>query len=136
MCLALCHPADKRIIITHFTDINARVPIKTEANLQHFLTWGRRLNEKGQLPLGGWISQALKQKKLFNQYFPKYVKIMASKFMDADVEGRCRWFDVTDGHYLQGVVLREKEERRVYIMTITPEKSDTHFIRWPLIISS
>src|SRR4051794_22147386 len=116
MCLALCFPTEKLTIITHFTDPNARIPIKTNAGLIQFMTWGRRLDERGKLPVGGWISTELKQKGHFDQYFPKEVKILATKFMEQDVEGRCIWSEVTAGSYIQGLILREKDEHRVYMV--------------------
>jgi len=133
MCLALSYSYEKKIFITHFTDDDATVLIKTNKGLLQTIKWGRRLDEKGKLPLGGWISQELKAKGIYDKFFPKEVKICAIKFMEQDVQGRCVWSDITAGWYLQGLLLQERDERRVYLVTFTPEKHDTPFTRWPII---
>ncbi len=131
MCLAVCYQTETRMIITHFTDIKAVLPVQTKAGTQTCLPWGRRTCERGELPLGGWLTvEALKQGK-FDYYSPKKVKIPALKFMEQDIENRLRWFDVTAGFWIQGVLLKEQEEQRVYVVVFTPELRESHYLRWP-----
>ncbi|PVV05663.1 MAG: hypothetical protein B6D77_18580 [gamma proteobacterium symbiont of Ctena orbiculata] len=47
----------------------------------------------------------------------------------------CRRFDVTPGKWIQGLVARWEQERRVYVVTITPEMEDAAYERWPRILS-
>lgn len=136
MCLAICYMLQERVIITHFTDTHAKIPLASQLNPEHFLSWGRRLDEPGHLPLGACLSLDKKEQGLYDKFFPKPVKIKAIKFMEMDIEGKCCWFDVTFGQYIQGLLLRDKNEQRVYVATFTPEKTNTPFLRWPLIISA
>jgi len=133
MCLAVSYSLEKKQFITHFTDANAQLLIKMDGKLNP-IRWGRRLEEKSKLPLGGWISQELKAKGLYDHFFPKEVKIVAVKFLEHDIEGRCIWSDITDGCWLAGLLLREHNEQRVYIQTFLPEKAETQFTRWPKIL--
>ncbi len=53
--------------------------------------------------------------------------------MEHDIEGQCHWFDVINGKFLQGLLLREGLEQRIYVVTFTPNKAVTPFARWPLL---
>ena len=136
MCIAICYSLAERVVITHFTDRNAKIPLVGQANLDHFLPWGRRLEDSGQLPLGGVLSMDKKQQGLYDQYFPKPVKIQVHKFMEQNIEAHCRWFEIPHGQYLQGLLLRDGQEQRIYVVTFTPDKPHLPFQRWPLIISA
>lgn len=57
------------------------------------------------------------------------------KEMEKDIEGHSHWLDLTQGQYIQGLVAREGSEQRVYVVTITPEMSDTVHERWPRVVS-
>jgi hypothetical protein len=52
------------------------------------------------------------------------------------MEGVSHWFDVTPGKWIQGLVARWEHERRVYVVTITPELEDAVHDRWPRIVSA
>jgi hypothetical protein len=136
MCIAICYTLQDRIVITHFTDTRAKIPLVSQTNPVHFLSWGRRLEEPGNLPLGGCVSLEKKDKGIYDQFFPKPVKIQAHKFMEQTIEGQCQWFDIPRGQYLQGLLLRDKQEQRVYVATFIPEKPSIPFSRWPLIAAS
>jgi hypothetical protein len=134
MCMAVCHQFGERLAITYFHDEKALLPVK----LKHsdnvvLLPWGRRKNEKSELPFGGWASLESIKDKHFAQYFPKPVKIMVKKFLECDIENQPHWFDVTQGHWIQGVLLQEKNELRVYVITFKPTMRDNLFLRWPKI---
>ena len=47
------------------------------------------------------------------------------------MEGASHWFDVTPGKWIQGLVARWEQERRIYVVTITPEMEDAAYERWP-----
>jgi hypothetical protein len=134
MCMAVCHQFGERLAITYFHDEKALLPVK----LKHsdnvvLLPWGRRKKEKSKLPLGGWASLDTLKENNFAQYFPKPVKIMVRKFLECDIENHPYWFDVTQGQWIQGVLLQDKDEMRVYILTFKPNMPDNPFPRWPKI---
>lgn len=134
MCLEVFYENMGKNIITHFAQPNAKLPVKTNIQATKLISWGRRIEESGHLPLGGWASlDAIKQGK-WEAYFPRSVKIMVDKFMEQDIEGRSMWFDVTHGHWLQGLLIQRELEVRVYIVTLTPELPNDNYPRWPRIL--
>lgn len=134
MCVAVCYEAENKTIITHFAQSKAILPVKTRSQEVKLIAWGRRTGERSQLPLGGWASlEAIKQGK-WDHYFPQPVKISVKKFMEQDIEGRSLWFDVTGGHWLQGLLITRNSEHRVYLVTICPELPEAIFPRWPRIL--
>lgn len=134
MCVAVCYSENSKTIITHFPQAKATLPIKTKLQTIQPVIWGRRMEEAGRFPMGGWASlESIKQGK-WDRFFPKSVKIPIKKFMEQDIEGRSLWFDVTGGNWLQGLLLENEAEQRVYIVTITPELPGSPYPRWPRIL--
>lgn len=135
MCVAICYLLEKQLLIMHFTHAHAKLPIKTKLQQIQLMPWRRRMGEKGVLPLGGWVSTNLLEKGHWDCYFPKKVKISVAKFAEHTVENHCEWFDVTYGFWIQGILLQEKNEMRVYIATMTPQMPNTPFSGWPVLLS-
>lgn len=133
MCLAICHQLGERLVMTYFHEDKALLPVKTKEGEVNFFPWGRRKKENGSLPLGGWVDQIALNENKWSQYFPRPVKIMVKKFLEADIENQPYWFDVTEGQWIQGVFLQEKTEKRVYVVTFKPELPNNPFFRWPKI---
>jgi hypothetical protein len=100
------------------------------------LPWGRRRHQAGRLPLGGWARLDAIYAGRWDKWLPTPVKIPVSQFMEQDIEGNNRWFDVTAGKWIQGLVAHWEHERRLYVVTITPELEDAMYERWPRILSS
>ena len=65
------------------------------------------------------------------------MKLPVKSFMERDFEGHSHWYDLTRGQWIQGLVARERHERRVYVVTIEPELeiAETFYDRWPRILS-
>lgn len=137
MCVAICYSVEnKHIMITHFTHTKAMLPVKTTFNQVQLVPWGRRKEEVGVLPLGGWLSKVSLEKGSFDHFFPKPVKIPVIKFMEYTVEDQPEWFDITNGYWIKGILLRDNHEQRVYTATLTPEMPNTPFSRWPIILAN
>lgn len=135
MCIAVCYSLEGRIVIVHFTNVKAQLPVKKKQNGIELLAWGRRPHQTGKLPLGGWASlDSIKQGK-WDQYFPKAVKLPLHKFMENDFTGKSEWFDVTGGYWVQGLLLQHENEKRVYIVTLVPELPESLYLRWPRILT-
>lgn len=133
MCLGVCYNETGKTTIVHFTESLARLPVQMKTQDVKFIPWGRRKGETGRLPLGGWAShETIKQGK-WDYYLPKFVKIPAVKFLEQDFEGKLQWFDITAGHWLQGIFLQQGNEQRIYIITFTPETPESTYLRWPRI---
>lgn len=122
-----------------FAQNRAALPVKLKNGEIQLITWGRRQNEDGELPLGGWARLAsIKSDKdnRWNLYLPKPVQIPISKFMEKDFEGKPCWYEITNGKCIQGLLAHERNEYRVYIVTIDPEDLMNNHYRWPHIITS
>ncbi|MBT4331592.1 MAG: hypothetical protein HOD58_16925 [Gammaproteobacteria bacterium] len=55
--------------------------------------------------------------------------------MEKDIEGNSHWFDITEGHWVQGLIAQHSEESRVYVVTIQPEVESAIHQRWPRILA-
>jgi hypothetical protein len=55
--------------------------------------------------------------------------------MEKDHEGKSHWFDLVKGQWIQGLVAIEKQEQRLYVVTIEPEPEHHIPDRWPRVMS-
>ena len=137
MCNAACYVINGKVVIVDFAQTNAMLPVVSKIKDQIIqVPWGRRKKEHGKLPLGGWASQELINNGKWDKYFPKTVKIPLIKFQESDFEGESNWFDVTAGQWVQGLFAQENEEKRVYIITLIPERLYSTYTRWPVIVNN
>lgn len=136
MCHALSFHYQSQVFKRFFASPRATVAVVLKNGESRLLPWGRRQNEAGNLPLGGWAKHADIQLGKWDKYFPRPVKIPALAFMEKNIEGHACWFDVIAGQYLQGLVAHYDSECRVYIVTISPEKEDALFERWPRLVNN
>ncbi len=137
MCNAVCYVINGKVVIVDFAQVNAMLPVIGKNKDQIIqVPWGRRKKEHGKLPLGGWASQESINNGKWDKYFPKKVKIPLIKFQESDFERDNNWFDVTAGQWIQGIFVQENEEKRVYIITLTPERSYSTYTRWPVIVNN
>jgi hypothetical protein len=135
MCGGVFYSYQTKNIITYFTQATAQLPALTKTDKTVLLPWGRRTKQIGQLPLGGWLQYETLNNGIYDEYFPKLVRLPLLKFMQSDIEDMKQWFDVTAGQYVQGVVLQHDKEQRAYIVVITPTQRTSAYERWPKIIS-
>ena len=58
--------------------------------------------------------------------------------MEKDKAGKSHWYPLTEGSYIQGLVANDRDQQRVYVVTITPEDPDQYDIhdRWPRIVNA
>ena len=123
---------DRRI---YFHNPTATLPIITKTNNVILMPWGRRKQQQGALPLGGWARLEMIYKGQWDRWQPQPVKIPVKSFMEKSHDGSNHWFDLIKGQYLQGLVANNKYERRVYVVTIEPEQENAWYYRWPRIIN-
>lgn len=135
MCGGIFYLHEGKQVRTYFPNPNARLPVKMKPGDISLLPWGRRKEQPGALPLGGWARLESIKSGVWDKWFPIPVKIMVSQFMEKDRKGNTHWFDVTDGKWIQGLVARNSGEFRVYVVTITPQMPDAIHDRWPRILS-
>lgn len=137
MAEAVIFTFQNKIYTVYFKQPKAMLPVKLKNGECQLVPWGRRENENSEMPLGGWARLAsIKSEKdqKWHLYQPKPVKIFIDKFMEKDFEGSPRWYEVTKGKCLQGLLAQQENEFRLYIVTIEPEDLMNCHYRWPHII--
>jgi hypothetical protein len=135
MCGGVYYTTQNQDIRVYFPNPKALLPVKTRNNEVVTLAWGRRREQAGALPLGGWARLDSIYAGRWDRWFPVPVKIPVKSFMEKDLEGHSHWFDLTGGQWIQGLVARHQHERRVYVVTIEPEMAEAIHDRWPRIMS-
>ena len=135
MCGGVYYTREGQDFRIYFPNPKACLPVRTRDGSAILLPWGRRKEQAGHLPLGGWARLDAIYAGRWDRWFPVPVKLPIQQFMEKDIEGNSHWFDLTRGQYIQGLVARDKHEQRVYVVTITPELDDAVHDRWPRILS-
>lgn len=135
MCGGVYYLIEGQEVRTYFPNPKARLPVRKRDGGIELLPWGRRKQQAGKLPLGGWARLESIYEGRWDKWFPTPVKLNISQFMEKDIEGSSHWYDLTPGKWVQGLVAHWNQERRVYVVTITPEMEDAVHDRWPRIIS-
>ncbi|MES9898908.1 MAG: hypothetical protein ABW148_07785 [Sedimenticola sp.] len=135
MCGGVYYLIEGQEVRTYFPNPKACLPVRKRVGGIELLPWGRRKSQAGKLPLGGWARLESIYEGRWDRWFPTPVKLNISQFMEKDIEGGSHWYDLTPGKWVQGLVAHWDNERRVYVVTITPEREDAVHDRWPRIMS-
>lgn len=135
MCGGVYYKNEGQDIRVYFPNPKALLPVMTKTKKIEMIPWGRRREQSGHLPLGGWARLDSIYTGRWDKWFPIPVKLPVMQFMEKDIEGASHWFDLTKGQFIQGLIARDKYEQRVYVVTITPELEDAVHERWPRILS-
>ncbi|BFN27523.1 hypothetical protein PSCT_04515 [Pseudomonas sp. SCT] len=124
----------------YFPNPKAAIPVLLEESGQlDWIHWGRRKEELGTGPQGGWARLSTVQSGGWEKYMPRRGFGMVQRYMEK--EGRpgeknrlSHWFDVPEGYALECLVIGEGEQRRVYVVTTAPP-AEYEWIhdRWPLL---
>ncbi|MDA0426038.1 hypothetical protein NPN27_12200 [Stutzerimonas stutzeri] len=124
----------------YFPNPKAAIPVLLEESGQlDWIHWGRRKEEPGNGPKGGWARLSTVQSGGWEKYRPRRGYGMVQRYMEK--EGRpgeknrtSHWFDVPEGFALECLVIGEGEQRRVYVVTTAPP-AEYEWIhdRWPLL---
>lgn len=132
MCGGVIFQYKGELIKTYFPNPKSTLPVLLENGEIELYPWGRRKEQKGLLPAGGWARQESLENGIWDKFFPKPVALLINEFMEKDNERNSHWFSVTNGKYIQGIIARNDSETRVYVVTIEPPRDAIHN-RWPLI---
>jgi hypothetical protein len=127
---------DGEVRTVYFANPQAVLAVKLVDGQIKLVPWGRRKTQNGCLPMGGWARLPMIYQGKWNAHMPKPVRLPILKFMEKDFEGNTHWYDITAGFWIQGLLARESDEVRVYIVTIAPELHTTCHDRWPRIITN
>ena len=135
MCSSVYYSIHDQDIQVYFPTPKAQLPVKTRSGGIITLAWGRRHKQAGTLPLGGWARLDSIYAGHWDRWFPVAVKIPIKSFMEKDFEDHDHWYDLTRAQWIQGLVARHRQERRVYVVTIEPELAEAIHDRWPRIMN-
>lgn len=136
MCGGVYYSHNGQDVRVYFPNPKALLPVIKKDKKIELLPWGRRKEQRGHLPLGGWARLDSIYAGRWDKWFPVPVKLPIQQFMEKDIQGNSHWFDITKGQFIQGLIARDKYEQRVYVVTITPELEDAIHERWPRILSN
>ncbi|MDB6446370.1 hypothetical protein PII47_23530 [Pseudomonas sp. 21TX0197] len=119
----------------YFPNPKAALPVVLEDGTDlGWVRWGRRREEKGTGPSGGWAKLETVERGGWEKYHPQRALGLVQRYMEKDGERVSHWFDMNEGFGLECLVLGEDENRRVYVVTTSPP-ADYAWIhdRWPMI---
>ncbi len=126
----------------YFPAPNAALPVLRRDGSEIMLVWGARGREfaagspRIRWPEGGWARLESIQSGRWDVFKPQPVKIPVRGFMEKDNKSKSHWFTLESGQFIQGLVARAGEERRVYVVTVNPPPEHAHIHdRWPRIVS-
>ena len=135
MCGGVYYSINGQDVRVYFPNPKATLPVRKRSGAIELLPWGRRKEQKGVLPLGGWARLDSIYAGRWDRWFPIPVKLDIKSFMEKDMEGHSHWYDLTRGQYIQGLVARDHQEQRIYVVTVTPELEDAVHERWPRVLN-
>ena len=135
MCGGVYYNHQGADIRVYFPNPKAMLPVRTRRGDIALLPWGRRKDQKGELPLGGWARLDSVYSGRWDRWFPVPVKLPIKQFMEKDLEGSSHWYDLTRGQWIQGLVARDGHEQRVYVVTVEPQLADAVHDRWPRLVN-
>lgn len=135
MCGGVKFKHDGKIQTVYFPNPKAVLPVMLKQSGHELVAWGRRKEEPGKLPAGGWARLDSIKAGKWDKFIPKPVRLDLQEFMEKDTSRKSHWYPLI-GNWIQGLMAWEGEERRVYVVTIEPELEDQRKIhsRWPRIM--
>lgn len=135
MCGGVYYSHQGQDVRVYFPNPKAQLPVRIRGGGIELLPWGRRKDQKGELPLGGWARLDSIYAGRWDRWFPVPVKLPIKQFMEKDLEGSSHWYDLTPGQWIQGLVARDGHEQRVYVVTVEPQLADAVHDRWPRLVN-
>ena len=136
MCGGVQYQYKEETVKTYFPNPNAELPILMKNKSIELIRWGRRKEQHGYLPQGGWARHESIMQGTWDKYRPVPVKIQVNLFMEKDQDKVSHWFNLEEGQFIQGLLAYWDNESRVYVVTVSPPMQHPVHNRWPRLISS
>lgn len=124
---------DFRTTKVYFPNPRAAILVDPEQDL--WLPWGRRKNQPGDWPEGGWARHESLDKPYWQRWQPEPVTVHPLRWMEKDRTGRSRWFDLGPEQGIACVKLALAPGTPLYLITRPAEGdylADIHD-RMPLV---
>lgn len=137
MCGGAKYKHEGKTVTSYFPNPKAALPVLQRDGGHMLLPWGRREEQTGTLPPGGWARlDSIKQGR-WDRYDPQAVRLVIEEFMEKDHAGHSHWYRLDAGQWLQGLVATYGEEQRVYVVTLVPTEPAQRALhdRWPRVVS-
>ncbi|MGI9276394.1 MAG: hypothetical protein ACR2PT_16315 [Endozoicomonas sp.] len=135
MCGGVQFNHDGQTLKIFFPNPKARLPVLTRQGKNVLVPWGRREEQPGNTPQGGWARLESIQNGVWERFKPRPVKIIVDAFMEKDVNGSSHWFLLEDRQFIQGLIATDGPFTRLYVVTEENEKSCHQKNRWPRVIT-
>lgn len=116
----------------YFPNPKAALPVRIDGSVE-WIPWGRRREQPGKGPAGGWARTDSIIEGKWEKYQPTEAVVPVEAFMEKDAERVSHWFQAeTEEIELQALVIGEGDNRKVYIITSQPpEQYAWVHDRWP-----
>jgi hypothetical protein len=137
MCGGVKYKHEGKTVTSYFPNPKAALPVLRRGGGHELLAWGRRKEEGGELPPGGWARlDSIKQGR-WDRYDPRPVRLEVEEFMEKDRTGHSHWYPLDAGQWLQGLVATRGGEQRAYVVTLAPTQPAQRALhdRWPRVIT-
>lgn len=136
---SLCHGISYREaddnIHAFFTENQATLPVKMRQGQCSQMPWGRKAEDPGSLPYGGWASLESIHAGRWEAFSPRPVQIAATGHVQQDKDGENHYFELQENQILQGLMAQDREQQVIYLVTVqTPKELQYVSSRWPRII--
>ncbi len=136
MCGGVNFEYEGEVLKSFFPNPKAQLPLLKRNGEIMLMGWGRREKQEGKLPTTGWARLDSIYAGRWDKYFPIPVRIPVLRFMEKNYEGVSKWYDLIPSNCIQGLVAREGNEMRVYVVTVEPELSERDYHdRMPRLIN-
>jgi hypothetical protein len=112
---------DTESIKVYFPNPKAAVLVDPSTDL--WLPWGRRKEQPGDWPEGGWAREESLQKAFWTRWNPEQVIVHPVRWMEKDRHRVSRWFEMEPGTGLVCLKLAKAPGTPVYVIT-KPAKGD------------
>ena len=127
MCGGVHFEYEGEILKSFFPNPHAQLPLLKRDGQIMLLPWGRREKQNGNLPITGWPRLDSIYAGRWDKYFPTPVRIPVLRFMEKNYEGVSKWYDLLPSNCIQGLVAKEGNEMRVYVVTVEPALAERDF---------
>lgn len=123
---------DGKQLKIYFPNPKAALPVLTGSGVE-WLPWGRRREEPGHSPAGGWARIESITEGRWAKYSPTEAAVPVEAFMEKDAERKSHWFGHSIGKvHIAALVVGTAESKRVYLITgPAPQEFAWVHDRWP-----
>lgn len=102
------------------------LPVRKRSGRDELVLWGRKEGDPGDSESIPSVPVETIKSGQWKAYSPRWVKLFVARFRMPDAAGTPQWHELPEGAFLQGVLIKDTDERRtprVYIACIeVPEE--------------